>query len=143
MRDRVHARCVACGSTNGHVPQLRFAAASDGSVEAWFRGGATFQSYDGILHGGVIATLLDAAMTNCLFSQGRCGVTGELTVRFRHPAASDEPLRLRAWIQRATPPLFVLRAELWQSREIRATAVGKFMECREEDLLRMTMRRTV
>lgn len=140
MRDRVHARCVACGSTNGHVPQLRFTAAPDGSVEALFRGGATFQSYDGILHGGVIATLLDAAMTNCLFSQGRCGVTGELTVRFRHPVVSNEPSRLRAWLERATPPLFVLRAELRQSQEIRATGIGKFMECREEDLLRMTMR---
>jgi len=143
MRERVHARCVACGSTNGHVPQLRFIAARDGRVEAWFRGGATFQSYDGILHGGVIATLLDAAMTNCLFSQGRCGVTGELTVRFRHPVASGEQSRLRAWIERSTPPLFVLRAELWQSQDLRATGVGKFMECREEDLLRMTMPQTM
>jgi acyl-coenzyme A thioesterase PaaI-like protein len=140
MRERFHARCVACGSSNGHVPQLRFQAADDGSVEAWFRGGTTFQSYDGILHGGVIATLLDAAMTNCLFAQSRCGVTGELTVRFRHPVVSGEPSQLKAWIERATPPLFVLRAELWQFDRCRATAIGKFMECCEADLLKTMTR---
>lgn len=135
MRDRVHGRCVVCGSANGHVPQLRFTAAPDGSVEAWFHGSTIFQSYDGILHGGVIATMLDAAMTNCLFAQGRCGVTGELTVRFRHPVISGTPSRLRAWVERATPPLYLLRSELWQSEQLRATGTGKFMECSAADLL--------
>ena len=132
MRSRVHARCVACGSVNGQVPQLRFTVAQDGGVEAWFPGGETFQGYDGILHGGVIATLLDAAMTNCLFAHGCCGVTGELRIRFRHPVVSGEPSRLRARIERSTPPLFVLRAELWQSGRVRANATGKFMECPSE-----------
>jgi acyl-coenzyme A thioesterase PaaI-like protein len=101
-------------------------------VEAVFSGGDPYQGYTGILHGGVIAMLLDAAMTNCLFAHGHCGVTAELTVRFRHPVVSSEPSRLRAWMERCSPSLSVLRAELWQSGRCRATALGKFMRLRGE-----------
>jgi uncharacterized protein (TIGR00369 family) len=125
-----HPACIACRSSAAGGLGLDFGRLDDGSVEAVFHGGDAYQGYTGILHGGVIAMLLDAAMTNCLFAQGRCGLTGELTVRFRHPVASGEPSRLRARVERSMPPVFVLRAELWQSDQCRATAIGKFMECR-------------
>jgi methionine-gamma-lyase len=129
-RKRAHARCVACGSVDGRAPRLRFAVTEDGSVEAAVQPSSADEGYKGMLHGGVIATLLDAAMTNCLFAHGRCGVTGQLSLRFRHPVASNKPLRLRAWVERSSPPLFILRGELWQADLLRATAVGKFMEPR-------------
>ncbi len=80
-----------------------------------------------MLHGGVIATLLDAAMTNCLFAHGHCGVTADLRVRYRHPVVSGEACVLRARIERAAAPLFVLTAELRQNGRCKATATGKFM----------------
>jgi acyl-coenzyme A thioesterase PaaI-like protein len=102
--------------------------AEDGSVQTTLQPERACEGYAGMLHGGVIATLLDAAMTNCLFAQGRCGLTAELCVRFRHPVVGDTPVRLRACVERSSPPLFVLRAELWQAGQVRATATGKFME---------------
>jgi uncharacterized protein (TIGR00369 family) len=123
-----HAACIACRSYAAGGLGLSFRAREDGSVEAVFDAGDAYQGYDGILHGGVIAMLLDAAMTNCLFAQGRCGVTGKLTVRFRHPAASGEPARLIAWTEQSSPPLFILRAELWQDGQRRAIATGQFMD---------------
>jgi hypothetical protein len=51
-----------------------------------------------------------------------------LCVRFRHPVASDSALHLRACVERASPPLFVLRAELQQAGQVRATAIGKFLD---------------
>ena len=86
------------------------------------------EGYPGVLHGGVISALLDGAMTNCLFAQGRAAVTAELRVRFRHPVATDGTARLRAWIDRSCPPLFVLRAELRQGEQLMATAEGKFVQ---------------
>jgi uncharacterized protein (TIGR00369 family) len=127
-RAQAHGRCVVCGHVNGHTPRLRFAVADDGSVQATFQPDPAYEGYSGILHGGVISTLLDAAMTNCLFAHGRCGLTAELCVRFRHPVVSDTPLRLRACVERSSPPLFVLRAELWQANQLRVTAVGKFLD---------------
>ncbi len=127
-RAQAHDRCVVCGHVDGHTPRLRFAVADDGSVRATLQPDHAYEGYAGILHGGVIATLLDAAMTNCLFAQGRCGLTAELCVRFRHPVVSDTPLRLRACVERSSPPLFVLRAEIQQAGQVRAMAIGKFME---------------
>jgi acyl-CoA thioesterase FadM len=50
-----------------------------------------------------------------------------LCVRFRHPVVTGTPLRLWAGVERSSPPLFVLRAEIEQAGQVRATAVGKFM----------------
>ncbi len=36
-RQRFHARCIACGSLNGHTPRLRFVPAAEGGVEASFQ----------------------------------------------------------------------------------------------------------
>lgn len=122
-----HPDCIVCRPQTAGGLGLVFTVAPDGAVEAEFRGGAAYQGYTGMLHGGVIAMLLDAAMTNCLFTHGQRAVTAELSVRFRHPVRSDRPARLRAWVQRPNPPLFVMHAELWQAGRRRATAVGKFM----------------
>lgn len=126
-RAAAHARCVVCGSPDGGAPRVRFAAAADGSVSSEFVVGEAYEGYAGILHGGVIATLLDAAMTNCLFAQGRCGLTADLHVRYRHPVRSGVPCVLRAWIERTTAPLYVLRAELRQDGLLRVTAEAKFL----------------
>ncbi|MEW6200015.1 MAG: PaaI family thioesterase [Planctomycetota bacterium] len=127
-RAQAHGRCAVCGRVAGHPPRLRFAVGHDGSVQAFFQPDPAHEGYDGLLHGGVIATLLDAAMTNCLFAHGRRGLTAELCVRFRHPVLTAAPVRLRAWVERASPPLFVLRAQIEQEGRLRATAVGKFMD---------------
>jgi acyl-coenzyme A thioesterase PaaI-like protein len=126
-RARAHARCVVCGARDDGPARLCFTVTDNGGVEAHICINDDFEGYDGILHGGIIATLLDAAMTNCLFAQGRRGLTAELLVRFRHPVVTGTPLRLWAGVERSSPPLFVLRAEIRQTGQVRATAVGKFM----------------
>ncbi len=126
-RRDAHAHCIACGTTNGHAPRLRFMSTSDGGVQTTFQPDPSLEGYDGMLHGGIIATLLDAAMTNCLFAQGHCGVTADLRLRYRHPVTSCEACTLRAWIERAQRTLFTMRAELRQADQVRVTATAKFM----------------
>jgi acyl-coenzyme A thioesterase PaaI-like protein len=81
-----------------------------------------------MLHGGVIASLLDGAMTNCMFAYGTPAITAELAVRFRHPVIVNRPAKVRAWVERSSPPLHVLKAVVLQDERPKATAVGKFME---------------
>jgi uncharacterized protein (TIGR00369 family) len=113
---------------NGRGLGVNFAAVSDGKVEASFTCDAAFEGYSGVLHGGVISSLLDGAMTNCLFAYGHVAVTAELKVRFRHPVATGKPAKVRAWITSATSPLFELAAELVQDEQIKAIAKGKFLK---------------
>ncbi|MFP4054653.1 MAG: PaaI family thioesterase [Phycisphaerae bacterium] len=127
-RRDAHPMCVVCGRSSDCGLGLRFRVLGDGSVSADFRCNCDHQGYEGVLHGGVISSLLDGAMTNCLFASGVTAVTAELKVRFRHPVDLDEPMSVRAWQTRSQSPLHVLSAEIVQAGQVRATAAGKFME---------------
>jgi uncharacterized protein (TIGR00369 family) len=108
--------------------RLNFTALEDGSVQAGFACPPACEGYKGVLHGGVIASLMDGAMTNCLFAHGWTAMTAELSVRFRHPVRTHKAATVRAWMDGGTPPLHVLKAEVVQDGQIKATACGKFME---------------
>jgi acyl-coenzyme A thioesterase PaaI-like protein len=43
------------------------------------------QGYDGIVHGGILAAVLDDAMANCLWLRGIPVVTAKMTLRYREP----------------------------------------------------------
>ena len=128
IRAEVHAHCVVCGRANERGLGVEYVASADGAVQARFACKKVFEGYPDVLHGGVISSLLDGAMTNCLFAHGHPGVTAELTVRYRHPVQTDAEASIRAWIERCSPPLHVLRAELEQNGQVKATACGKFMD---------------
>lgn len=128
IREAEHTDCVVCSSSNLRGLQLEFALGEDGSVCADFPCSRNFQGYVGFLHGGVISSLLDGAMTNCLFAHGQVSFTAELNVRFLHPVVLDEVVTVRAWIDRSHPVLKVLKGEVVQGDQVMATAVGKFLE---------------
>lgn len=105
---------------------LRFRLLGDGSVQAEFGCEPAFQGYADRLHGGVVATLLDAAMSNCLFARRVRGMTARLNIRFRDQIEIGKPAEVQAWVTRVEPPLFELRAEVRQDGEVRALADAKF-----------------
>lgn len=127
-RSSWHNRCVACGRENSDGLGLHFEVNEEGQVEAPFACPGCFEGFSHVLHGGYVAVLLDAAMTNCLFAHGLVGMTGELTVRFRHVVDIGRTARVRAWLECSSHRLHLLRACLEQEGEIRATASGKFLE---------------
>lgn len=110
---------------------LRYTAAPDGSVSASYLGNCAVEGYPGLLHGGIIAALLDGAMTNCLFAHGITALTAELRVRFRSPVHVSEELVVRARLESSGHELFELRAEITQGGEVKARAHGKFMQSHE------------
>ncbi len=124
-RDAAHANCAIC-SRRGLG--LRFAVDDDGGVEAPFEPPETCQGYDGMLHGGVISALLDSAMTHCLFARGIVAVTGEMTVRFRHPVTIGDRLVVGARVSRSQRPLHLVEARLAPGGVVTALAAAKFME---------------
>lgn len=125
-----HSRCLLCGNQNPRSLNLSFHAAGDGIVRTQFKATAELQGYHDILHGGVIASLLDAAMTHCLFHRGVQAVTGDLHVRFVQPVSCNVSLEIRAWVIASYPPLYRLRAELYLDERVVAWAEAKFMQRR-------------
>jgi len=90
------------------------------------------QGYNGVLHGGVISSLLDAAMTHCLFHRGIEAVTAELLVRYLRPVPLDADLELSARLLSEHTPWYRLRGELRQGRETMAYARAKFLRRNRE-----------
>lgn len=122
-----HSQCVLCGEKNPQSLKLSFQIGETGSVNARFKPNHRLQGYDGILHGGVISALLDAAMTHCLFHHGIRALTGDLHVRFLHPVPSDSTLEIRAEMESSRPPLYRVKAELFEAGLAMAWAKGKFL----------------
>jgi acyl-coenzyme A thioesterase PaaI-like protein len=107
---------------------LRYALQPDGSVAATFLGNCALEGYAGLLHGGVIAAMLDGAMTNCLFANGIRAVTAELKVRYLAPIMAAEPAEVRAWLEESSHlGLFLLRGEIKQGGSLKARANSKFV----------------
>jgi acyl-coenzyme A thioesterase PaaI-like protein len=108
--------------------QLEFHGGRGNAVYAEVSAFRELQGYDGLLHGGVISALLDAAMTHCLFRREIEALTADLHVRFLQPVRCDSVLELRARILSEKHPLYRLRAELRFEKQVMAWAEGKFLQ---------------
>jgi len=128
IQNDVHANCLLCGSKNSLSLGLCFSPGDDGDIKAIFQAHSGLQGYQGILHGGVVSSLLDSAMTHCLFYQGIEAVTGDLHVRFVKSVPCDARMELRARLLKASPPLYRLRGELVIDGQTMAWAEAKFMK---------------
>lgn len=122
-----HPFCFVCSQTNPLGLALRFLTGADGSVSASFVGHPSHEGYRGLVHGGIVAALLDGAMTHCLFAQGLLALTVELRVRYHAPVAIGEELKVRAWREASSHRMHRVRAELIQDGKILARAEGKFL----------------
>lgn len=128
QQEREHPRCLFCGKENPIGFRLDFRVEKPGAVRAELLCGAGFQSYSETLHGGVTSALLDAAMTNALFSLNIVAVTGELTVRFLSPVELEREAEVSAELVEDSKPLYKLRAQLAQAGKPVARATAKFVD---------------
>lgn len=127
LRATAHPDCIACAPAHPQGLGLEFHDTAEGGVRASFSCPATYEGYPGLLHGGIIATLLDAAMANCLFALGHQSVTAELSIKYRAPVQLGRTAVIEAHASRDLFPLFLMEASLSQGGESKATATAKFV----------------
>ena len=82
--------CFVCGRNNPDGLRLKFEYPGPGKCRAEFVPEPKFQGWKGILHGGIVSTLLDEALAHAVGGADGGGgasgaVTAELTVRFKKP----------------------------------------------------------
>jgi len=90
--------CFGCGGANAAGMKLEFEANTEtGRVTGRFKIGKDFQGGMGMLHGGIIATLMDEAMGKvCRLSDVRA-VTAELSVRYLKPIQVEQEIVVEAF----------------------------------------------
>ena len=127
LRTQHHSRCIVCSPDIADGLRLQLVLDDQGAAVGDFACDARYGGYPGMMHGGIIAALLDGAMTNCLFLHGITAVTAQLVVHFRHPVLLNTTAQVRAWITQQDSPVFRLQAQLRQQQVVKATANAAFM----------------
>jgi len=89
--------CFGCSPGNHIGLKLTFEE-DDEKLYATWKPEPVFQGYLNVLHGGIIATLLDEAGAWCIYVKaGTSGVTASLTVRYLRPVyISKGPVSVEA-----------------------------------------------
>ncbi len=92
-----YQRCFVCGQRNAFGLHLVFRLEGD-SVVADFQPHEEHQGFPGVIHGGIVAALLDEALgrTSLLGNNQEWTMTGRLEVRYRHYVPYGPLLRVRA-----------------------------------------------
>ena len=120
-------QCFACGPHN--LDGLRIDWKVDGNImTGYFTPPQKFQGWKGVVHGGILATLLDEAMTRLACAVSGSAVTAEMTVRYVAPASVEELLYIRGEIVQEVSNLIELRSvihKLDASGPLIARATGK------------------
>jgi len=89
--------CFVCGLENPAGLQLRIYEVEPGVVETTFTAPERFQGYPGVLHGGIVATILDEISGRALMGDPaapRFMFTGRLEVKYRRNVPIGKPLRI-------------------------------------------------
>jgi len=119
--------CFVCGKQNPGGLNLVFSF-SENTASAEFALCKTFQGYKDIVHGGIIAAVLDEAMIKAALAHGIHAVTAELTVRFRNPLFADENAAVEAKVVKTGKKLIEAAAHITgPSSKIIAEGKGKLV----------------
>lgn len=124
-------RCFGCGPANQSGLHLEFLLAEDGSVVSLPVVSSAFEGHPGYLHGGVIATLLDEAMSKAVRAQGSISMTRKIEIDYLRPVPSGAPLRIEGRVVRNEPRKHWAEARILNGEGIvLAEAKGLFIEVR-------------
>jgi uncharacterized protein (TIGR00369 family) len=123
--------CYVCGKDNPLGLKVEFEL--DGSAKS-IRGRFTprneHQGYQDIVHGGIIAALMDEAMVKLAGKLGHPAVSAEITVRFKAPSAPGDELTVTARIVKMSGRLIEAESMVGRGPVVIGEARGKLMKVR-------------
>jgi acyl-coenzyme A thioesterase PaaI-like protein len=90
-----YQQCFACGVRNPSGLHLHFRE-EHGEVVTEFTPDARYQGFPGVVHGGILATLLDETLNRQATRERRWMMTGRLDIRYRNAAPVGRTLRVAA-----------------------------------------------
>lgn len=106
--------CFVCGLRNPVGLKLSFYETGPHEVIATFHPGPDYEGFPGVLHGGIIAALLDEAgqRASLIGDHNHFMVTAKLEVKYRAPTPLNQPLTLVGQRLKTRGRLVTAHAEL-------------------------------
>jgi acyl-coenzyme A thioesterase PaaI-like protein len=137
--------CFGCGDDNSAGLHLKFFVDEKQRVLCRVRLAAQFQGPPGHAHGGIIATLLDEAMSKANRFRDIVAMTRHMSIDYRRPVPLQTNLVLEGWSEKdavsASGRKHQCSAEIRDaSGTVLASATGIFVEVTTEALQRYNAR---
>jgi uncharacterized protein (TIGR00369 family) len=126
LRDNQY--CYVCGKKNPIGLSVDFEINKGArTVRAKFIPSANHQGYEGIVHGGILSSVLDEAMAKLAYSLGIPAVTAEITIKFTSPAAPGDELLVSGRLTDEGKRLILAEAAISRGPVVIAEAKGKLL----------------
>ncbi|PMP68368.1 MAG: PaaI family thioesterase [Thermodesulfobacterium geofontis] len=124
---RVDNYCFVCGKENPKGLKVKFIT-SNGKVKAEMVLDKEYQGYSGIIHGGIIAALLDEACAYAAIFLGYYTVTAEIKIRYKNILKPGEKIIIEAEANQIKSKLIKAKAQIRNVENILiAEAEGKLI----------------
>lgn len=138
-QQHISKNCLVCGVDNPFGLKTKFYELENKEVVAFFTPHKYLQSYPGILHGGISATILDETIGRAImmhYGQASFGVTVELNVKYKKPVPLDVELKVIGRIVNDKGRIFEGTGELiLPNGEVAISAHGKYMKRSIHDIV--------
>jgi acyl-coenzyme A thioesterase PaaI-like protein len=131
--DDMYHDCFGCGPGHPTGLRVRWFTTPDGIVSPIVIA-ARYAGPPRAAHGGIVTAYLDEVLAGAVWrATGRFCVTGELTVRFRHPVPVERPILGRGWLVTDHGRYIDVEARLEElgTTTVLATARGRFFPVRD------------
>ena len=99
FRIRPH-NCFACGELNEIGLHLQLILEPE-RCRTELVMPSRFEGWEGIIHGGILCTILDEVMAWALVVHDNWGVTARMSIDFRRPVSVGQSIRAEGWIKEA------------------------------------------
>ncbi|KAF8342655.1 Thioesterase/thiol ester dehydrase-isomerase [Cantharellus anzutake] len=123
------------------VPPILFAKHDETESIAFIHLGRSLCGHDGIIHGGLLATLLDESLARNAFMNlpGHIGVTANLNINYRSPTIADQVIKITTKLEEIRGRKAVVSGRVEDlSGKLLVDATGIFIEPKFAPLLKRT-----
>jgi hypothetical protein len=88
LKRQLHSRCIF--NRRNLIDNLHLCFNDKGILGGHFSCSGAHEGYDSMAHGGIIAAIIDASMTQCLMGHGIAAYTARLDIRYRAPLRIEQ-----------------------------------------------------
>ena len=122
------SRCFVCGKNNRIGLKLDIKSDKN-SQRSWAvtKIDDRFCGWSGVVHGGIISTVLDEIMAYAAFTIYDSGVTGEISVRFRKPIPTGREILIEGTVESQKGRIVYAKGTITLDGEIMAESTGKMV----------------
>jgi acyl-coenzyme A thioesterase PaaI-like protein len=127
--------CFACGARNPIGIRMQVQYREDSlAAESLLALPREFQGWQEVIHGGILATLLDEIMMHAVWHFAGAGVTLGMEVQFRQPLAPEEEVLVRGRLTETRGRRLKAQGEIIRQADNRviANSLGRFLLFKEQ-----------